>query len=400
MLLSDGNENMGAVLEEVYNARSQGITVDVVPVTYSYPVEISLEKLLIEPEQHVGEPFDIRVVVQSTRATRASLQLFENGALVPQGEPEVDLKEGTNVFDFRGRRVNAVGPYRYEARIEPLDASDDHIFQNNTAFGFTFVGGEPKILVCTSDLDRERPLVTALREESITLDTATPETLPSAIGDYLQYDAIVLSNVSAARLSPDTMKMFESLVKTIGLGFVMIGGEHSFGAGGYQGTPVERLLPVEMDVKNKKVMPNGALAMVVHSCELGNGNLWARRVIQQAIKILSPRDFAGVISYDMGQDRWLFPDPSDPSLWPVARRREMLARLNGFNPGDMMSFVNIVTMARNRLMATPASIKHMIVLSDGDPTMPGAGLVGSIRQARDHHLDHLLRRARYCPGRE
>ena len=381
VLLSDGNENVGAVLEEVYNARAQGVTVDVVPISYQYPTEISLEKLLIEPEQNVGEPFDIKVVVNSIRSTEANLQLFENGRLVPWGEPQVSLKKGKNVFEFRGRRVNSVGLYRYEARIEPLNPDDDHIYQNNTAFGFTFIGGEPKILVCTSDPGKERPLVTALRNESITLDVATPETLPGSIGEYLQYDAIVLSNVSADRVSPDTMKMFESLVKTIGLGFVMIGGENSFGAGGYQGTPVERLLPVEMDIKNKKIMPNGALAMVVHSCELGNGNLWARRVIQQAVRILSPRDFAGVIYYERGTDRWLFPDPGDTGLWRVARRREMLGRLNNFSPGDMLSFVSIMTMARDRLIATPAHIKHMIVLSDGDPQPPSVGLVNTIRQA-------------------
>ena len=39
------------------------------------------------------------------------------------------------------------------------------------------------------------------------------------------------------------------------------------------------------------------------------------------------------------------------------------------------------TMARDRLNATPASIKHMIVLSDGDPQQPSNTLIGSIRQA-------------------
>ena len=383
-LLTDGNENRGSVLEEVYNARALGVTVDVVPITYSYPAEISVEKLLVESTQHVGEPFDVRVVVESSRETEAILHLYENGQLVPQQNPRVQLRPGKNRFDFRGRRVDSVGQYQYEARLEPVDPAEDSIYQNNTAFGFTFVDGEPKLLVCTSDVDAEGSLLRALREEKITVDVVTPETLPNQIQDYFVYDGIVLSNVSSSRFSLDTMKMFESLVKTIGLGFAMLGGEHSFGAGAYKGTPIERLLPVEMDVKNKKVMPNGAIAFVVHSCELGNGNFWARQVIQQALKILSPRDRAGVISYDMGTDRWLFPTgstlASPKPLWPVTRRREMLGSLNGFNPGDMPDFRNIVNMAHAGLNATQASIKHMLILSDGDPTRPTPAVIAKMRR--------------------
>ncbi len=375
VLLTDGNQNRGDVVEEIYNARAMGITVDVVPITYAYGAEISVDKILVEPEQHVGEPFDLRVVVESTKETQAELQLFQNGQMVPQENPIVELSPGRNVFDFTGRRVDSVGPVNFEARIDPVNAADDNVFQNNAAAGFTFVGGEPKVLLCSNDADGDAGLLRALREENITVDVVPPVGLPGEIQDYLQYDGIIVSNVAATRLSDATMKMFESLVKTVGLGFVMIGGDESFGAGAYKGTPVERLLPVEMDVKNKKIMPNGAIAFVVHSCELGNGNLWARRVIQRGIQILSPRDFAGVISYEAGTDRWLFP------MWSVARRREMLSLLRGFNPGDMPSFLNIVDMAYKGLRATTASIRHMVILTDGDPTPPTTQTVSQIRAA-------------------
>ena len=65
VIVSDGNENRESVLDEVRLARSLGITVDTVPITYSHAAEISVTKLIIEPEVRVGQPFDIRVVVES-----------------------------------------------------------------------------------------------------------------------------------------------------------------------------------------------------------------------------------------------------------------------------------------------------------------------------------------------
>ncbi|HVR75668.1 MAG TPA: glutamine amidotransferase, partial [Planctomycetota bacterium] len=201
------------------------------------------------------------------------------------------------------------------------------------------------------------------------------EDLPRSMEEYFDYQAIILSNVAAHDLSEEKMKLFEALVKAVGIGFVMLGGENSFGAGGYQGTPVERLLPVDMEIKQRKVLPNGALAMVVHSCELGNGNWWAIQVIQQSLRILSPRDYAGVLYYGMS-DQWLFP------MTRITERQMMLSRLQGFNPGDMMSFEGIMIMALAGLTTTEASIKHIIVLSDGDPVMPSAATIQKITAAR------------------
>ena len=377
VILSDGNENRGNVIEEARIARSQGVTVDVVPITYSYPAEISVDKLLVDPQLDIGQPFDIRVVVDSTVETEAVLRLYENDVHIPQGDPVVKLKPGKNVLDFRGRRLDAPGRYYYEARIEPVRPENDAVIQNNVGFAFTFIEGEPQVLIAASEPELEAPLVEALRNEKIQVRLIAAEQLPVRIEEYFNYDAIVISNIAAHEISDDQMKLFESLVKGLGVGFVMLGGEKSFGAGGYQGTPVERLLPVDMEIKQRKVLPNGALAMVVHSCELGNGNYWARQVIQRALRILSPRDYAGVLYHDnMTGEKWLFP------MRPVSQRQSMLSLLNGFDPGDMMSFQQIMQMALTGLNGTRASIKHMIILSDGDPGMPAASLVSQIQQAR------------------
>ncbi len=374
VIITDGNENRGRALEEARAASSAGATIDVLSVRYRYAGEILLDKLVVDPEVHVGEPFDVRIVVESTRESRATLRLFENRELIQS--QEVQLKAGKNVFTVP-RRLELADLYYYEALVEPSRKEDDGIFQNNGAHAFTFIRGQPRILLCADDPSLDGSLVDALASERIKAHTLRPESLPNEPEGYLQYDAIIFSNVSADRLAPAKMQMFENLVRAAGIGFVMLGGDASFGAGGYMGTPIEELLPVSMDVKQKKSLPNGALAMVIHSCEINNGNFWAKETVQRAIKVLSPADYAGVLYYDgMGGERWLFP------MTPCIQKAMMLGRLQGFAPGDMPDFSRIMTMALNGLKNTPAMIKHMIVFSDGDPSMPSNQLIQQIRQSK------------------
>ncbi len=371
IILSDGNENLGRAIEEAQAARERRVEISVLPISYSYAGEIALDKLVVDPEVHRGEPFEVRLVVEATRPAKATLRLFENQTQVHAGE--VDLRSGKNVFVVP-RRLDAPGTFRYEATVEPAAPGDDAVIQNNAAFGFTSVTGEPRVLLCAGNPDEEAALIGALRAERIGVDALAPEEMPAEMEEYLIYDAILFSNAPAHRIAEGRVRMVEGLVKSAGLGFVMIGGEDSFGAGGYQGTAIEALLPVDMEIKQKKVLPNGALGIVMHSSEIDNGNFWAKKTVSEAIRILSPKDYAGVLYYDgLGGERWLFPMTS------CAQKQMMLNRLANFIPGDMPDFSRIVRMAHQGLRAAPASVKHMIILSDGDPNPPTASQVRGLR---------------------
>ena len=122
-------------------------------------------KLLVDPEVNVGRPFNVRVVVDSTKETEAYVRLFENQQMVTEPGAKVKLKAGKNVFDFQ-RRFELAGKYDYEARVETVTPEDDSILQNNSANGFTFIKGEPKVLLCTPEPDPS-PLVNALNAERL-----------------------------------------------------------------------------------------------------------------------------------------------------------------------------------------------------------------------------------------
>jgi uncharacterized membrane protein len=374
VLFTDGNETQGKVLEEIRNARSLGVTVDAVPIYSTAQAEFWVEKVVVDPEVKISQPYDLKVVVGSNSETKARVTVYENGALISEPDGVYDLKKGKTIIPFPNIRRDKPDFYKYEVRVEPVEKGLDVIDENNIGTAFVLIQGEPKILYVLPGGDEEefqrqkafdQPLLSTLASESIKVDVIRADFLPRYSGEYLDYDAIVFSNVGAHELTEEKMKLIHGLVYGIGIGFVMIGGENSFGAGGYQGTAIEKLLPVNMEIKQRKVLPNGAIAFVVHSCELGNGNRWARQVVQRAIRILSPRDYCGVLYHDsVAQEKWLF------DMTRCSKKPMMLRKLRNFNPGDMMSFQQIFKMAAVGLKKTNASIKHMLILSDGDPRDP------------------------------
>ena len=73
----------------------------------------------------------------------------------------------------------------------------------------------------------------------------------------------------------------------MGAGLIMLGGRDSFGAGGWMNTPVEKALPVDMQIKALKVQGMGAMVMIMHASEIAEGNYWQKVVAKAALNALS-----------------------------------------------------------------------------------------------------------------
>ena len=94
----------------------------------------------------------------------------------------------------------------------------------------------------------------------------------------------------------------------MGSGIVMLGGNKAFGAGGWQGTELEKAMPVDFTIKNHKVVPVGALILVMHASEMAQGNYWQKVICTAAIQSLGYQDFCGIIHWS-GNETWLWKDP-------------------------------------------------------------------------------------------
>ena len=372
VLLSDGNENKGDAVEQARVASGQDVYIDTIPIYTGIEKanEVYVDELMTPSTVKADEPFNVKIVVSSEREGAGRLSLYQNNKKV--AEQEIKLDAGKNAFTLP-RTLATSGFYKFEARV---DVPGDALIENNRAFGFTVIKGEPKVLLVTADPIQEADLVAALRLENINVEMLGIGEIPSTLAEYQDYDSVILSNVDSVSLSPGIMKSLESNVKDSGAGLVMIGGEDSFGAGGYNNTPVEKALPVDMDVKHKKVLPRGALVLVLHTCEIPDGNAWARDIAIAALNTLSSRDLMGVLIYDYTKgESWLFP------LRKVAEKAYMKSLINSATPGDMPSFDTTLQMAYNGLNSVMAGKKHIVIISDGDPASPNQFLANKIKKA-------------------
>ena len=365
VLLSDGNENVGDAFAAVLAARPLGVSVDIVPLGVARGGDVSVQKLSLPGNLKKGQTFEVKIFAQADQSRRAKVRLFQNDHLL--GEQPVQLENGKNLFTFP-QTLTEPGFYNYEVQIE---APGDSVPQNNRAINFTTVRGDPRILLVSAEPDKDAPLLAALRSANLEVKVADLTKFPGTLAEMQSYDSIFLSNIAAGDLGDTLMKLLESAVRDFGLGLVCIGGDQTYAAGSYRGTPLEETLPVEMELSSKKVLPPGAVVLIMHGMEFMNGNQIARDCAIGVLEALGPQDEMGVLLWD-GIEHWVF------RLAKVGDKKTMRRSIAGMNQGDMPSFQGTMEKAHEALKKSTASLKHIIVFSDGDPGAPTPQLMQSI----------------------
>lgn len=365
VLLTDGNENVGDAMSAVLAAHPLGVTVDVVPIGVTRANDVSVQKLQVPPKLKKGQSFEVKIFVQADQATPATVRLFRNEQLL--GEQKVELSAGKNLFSFP-QTLTDPGFYSYDVQV---DAPGDPLPQNNRASGFATVRGEPQVLLVSSDPEQDKALAQALQSSRLQVRLVGVNGFPGTLAEMQNYDAIFISNLAAGDIGEDREKLLESAVRDFGVGLVCVGGEQTYAAGAYRGTPLEATLPVSMELDSKKVLPSGAVVLVMHGMEFNQGDQTARLCAQGVLAALGPTDEMGVVLWD-GSERWLFP------LQKVGNKKDLASQIAGMNQGDLGSFQHVLEMSQSALEQSKANLKHIIVFSDGDPMAPTQPLMQSI----------------------
>lgn len=376
VLISDGVATEGDLDGVLADLGARGVAVDVLPVHYDTEDEVWLERLDLPRSIKVGEPIEPAVILTALQPGRGTLVLDVNGERA--AEIEVEYEAGKNRFGLRTALPSA-GYYDLVARVIPEEGGD-RWDRNNVALASHYLRGEGRVAIIAEVGDGgeySRDLARALRLGDKIVDVIDPGELPAEPLALLPFDAIVLADVPREAFDDRQLEALHTAVFEQGTGFLMFGGEDSFGPGGWAGSPIEDLLPLSTEIKDRKVLPKGALAIILHTCEFAQGNEWAKRITKQAIKVLSAQDEVGILAYDFqGGDRWIAP-------MTLARNYPALARtVEAAQIGDMPGFSTTMTMAFNGLAASNASAKSLLVISDGDPTPPPTQLIAQYVAAR------------------
>jgi uncharacterized membrane protein/Mg-chelatase subunit ChlD len=376
VLLSDGNQNSGSLSEEVQNAAASGVSIDVIPLQYRHENEILFDRIVVPAHAGQDSKVPVRMVLKSQRPAKVRISLYHNGEEVPLAEPVQTLSGGMQPDPFTVPvEVQSGWVHKFDARVQPLEASDDSISENNQATAFTFMDTKGGVLLLTRKPDEDRVLAQALTREKIDVKLKMPDEVNFDLADLQGYGVIILSNISADTFNTDQHKALASYVRDFGGGLIMTGGDESFGAGGWIGKPIEEVSPVNFEIKHKRQMPRGALAVIMHSCEAPDANAWGDEVAASAVGSLSSLDYVGVMAYS-----WTARGPNwEVPLQLAKDKAAIAAKIRTMQVGDMPDFDTTMRSAVQDLMKLKdASQRHMIIVSDGDPAPPSASTIKSM----------------------
>ncbi|MEE8170044.1 MAG: VWA domain-containing protein [Phycisphaerae bacterium] len=388
VLVTDGNETEGDALTEVRNASANGVAVDVVPLRYRHRNEVMFEKLQAPAYASLHDQVRLRLLLRSERETSGTVRLYHNGRLVdldpdqPGPGQRVTLQPGVNPLTIR-LPLHRPGAHKFEARFEPDAEVEDEILNNNVATAFTNVEGPASVLyIRHSDDDAhdstdDRPLWEALAKENVEVVSVTAAEADLDPVTLQQYSAVVLGNVPADEFTASQHRALATYARDLGGGLIMIGGDDSFGAGGWQGSVVEAVMPVRFDVDEMKQIPRGALVVMMHACEMAQGNFWSVEVTVAALRTLSRLDYFGLVDWGARGFDWAVP------LRLADNKRGIERKIRQMQNSDMPDYHVPLDMAYKALRSRKdAAQKHIIMISDGDAAPPSPGLLNKLRGAK------------------
>jgi uncharacterized membrane protein len=403
VLFWDGNDTADNLEPALEAAAAQHVQIDVVPLQYSVKNAAMIDRFVSPTWKRENEPFTLSIILTSTadhpvkgklsvtHETSSGKSPLDMDLSTPQIDPyrEITLppasvNNGKSVAYVAVPALREGGVHQFHAAFAPDEAGAGvSVEVNNTADAFTFVQGESKVLYVDNAHDQDGnlgpgdKLAQALEAEQIHVEHVTVDGIPTNAITLQNYDAIIMANVPHNAVSEDQDKMLQAYVHDMGGGLVMIGGDEAFGAGGWQGSAVEKILPVDMDIPAQRQIGKGALVLVMHSCEFPRGNYWGMQCALQAISTLSAHDEVGIITFDWGGggSKWDYPlQEKGDGTGAVAAAKKM-------QPGDMPDFDDTLKVALNGkggvggLAKSDAQFKHVIVISDGDPTAPTQAVI-------------------------
>lgn len=376
VILSDGVATTGNAAAAARLAAAAGVEMLAAPFLISPGAEVLVRSVEAPTRLLTGERFDLHLTLEATQAMPVTIRVLSQGEIIYEGL--YNMAEGTHTLSLP-LLASEAGFVSYQVQIIP---QRDEYYQNNEVSAYVQVQGPPKILLVAPPAgealrpggearpDEYSPLLNVLQAAGLAVELMRPAQLPSELPRLAEYAAIVLVDVPAAQLTNRQMLALQSYVRDLGGGLVTVGGPTAYGVGGYYRTPLEAILPLEMQIKDQERRPSLTIVFIIdHSgsmAETGGGASkldLAKEAAIRSIELLTPGDRVGIIAFDDAAS-WVveITDLSDPDTIIHAIGTIQIG-------GGTDILAGLQAMARV-LPNDPATVKHVILLTDGgaDPT--------------------------------
>jgi len=268
VLVSDGGDQDPEALEDALLAlRSEGIPVSTVGVGRErLDPDVEIERIDIPSVvlQNSTVMADIVVAHTGLGGTTVSVNLEEDGVILASQDVELTGGSGSSTvripFDLESpgvRNLRVVVPAQTGEVVEENNVRDTHIQVRDGRERILYYEGQPRFEVgflrkAVRD-DPNLQVVVLQRtgdDRYVRLDVDSGDELaggfPSTREELFEYRGLILGSVEASSFSPDQLRMIVDFVDRRGGGLLMLGGPSAFSEGGFSGTALAPLVPVEL----------------------------------------------------------------------------------------------------------------------------------------------------------
>jgi len=268
VIVSDGQIGDVAELEEVAKQyKALGIPVHVYPVgANNLRGDVAIERLSIPRKVKANDQAPVRVTVRSQGYNGQRVELQVVASSNPNGKPvatlPITLKQGSQSYDV----VVPADPKAGELVLSvPLQKNE--AIENNNSVPFELIARDRKMKVFymegtqgteyryIRDALQDDPNITCVSAVVDNQYSSRPRLsrvddpykgFPASREELFEFDVVICSDISKGAFTREQLEWTTELVRDRGGGFIMIGGYTSFGAGNWDQTVWDQLIPIDM----------------------------------------------------------------------------------------------------------------------------------------------------------
>ena len=291
-LFSDGRSRETSGFEEVAKGYKRlGVPIHVVPVGALGGVgDVAIQDVVVPREARAGTHLPVHVVVRGLGFAGERAEIVVRSLSDPDKTPlaslPITLGEGESGHDLVIDADRAKGPLVVE--VPPLDRET---IRENNRVPFQVKARDPKIRVLYMEgtPDPEYHWVRDALIEDPNIECLALEVdyqynqvqrlqrvgnprlgYPTTRQELFSYDVVICSDIARAAFTPEQLAWTVALVGERGGGFAMVGGLTSFGAGNWDQTVWDGIIPVDMSGRRTR---NDGIA-----------SAWLRVVVPRAVE--------------------------------------------------------------------------------------------------------------------
>ncbi|MES1205217.1 MAG: hypothetical protein ABUS79_04695, partial [Pseudomonadota bacterium] len=270
LLLSDGRATAGDALAQAAGLATLGIRVDTIALSADGDAaDVAVDSLSVPGDVRPRAAFPLQVRLAADRPARVRVTLKRDGE--PFGDPRVQTIATGDTTVTWDARIDAPGTAVFAATVErwgdppassavsaavsaaALATPDAHP-ENDRGLLAIATDAPPRVLVLAGAAPDAAPLVAALRAQAMDVTvhaTGRPTNRAFDRAALARADLVALCDLPRAALDDDTLAALDAYVRDGG-GLLVTGGPHAFGPGGWDGSRLEPLLPVRLDLPGQR----------------------------------------------------------------------------------------------------------------------------------------------------